>query len=306
MSSPATTERFQDVAFTTPVPFSDDTTTVLYDEMGDHLSALYETGARLFIPNGNTGEYYSLTDEERINIVETHVEATGDDATVAAGAAGSVQEVSYLSSVYEEVGADAVMVMHPIHTYIHQKGLVEYYHQICDETDLDVVIYKRGPAINRELLVELSEREEVVAVKFAVNDIQELTSTMAAAEGDVTWMNGIAEGYALSFTIEGAAGFTTGVGNFVPEASLELFDAIQNKEWERARSLEQLLLPLEDLRDEPGEHNALAGANNIPVVKYGMELAGFTGGPVRPPLVGLNETDERRVEEYYERIQAGL
>lgn len=304
MTSAALRDSFRDVAFTTAVPFGDDGSNVLFDDLADNLAAQYEAGARLFVPCGNTGEYYSLTDEERIEIVATHVDATGDDATIAGGVAGSVEEVTRLADAYENAGADAIMVMHPDHTYVHESGLANYYHRICDATDLDVVIYKRGPEITRDVLVELTDRESVVAVKFAVNDLKKFSQTVSDASDDVTWINGIAERYALAFALEGATGYTTGLGNFAPEATLALFDAIERENWERARSIQRLLRPIEDLREEPGERNALPGANNVPVIKYGLDLAGYTGGPVRVPLVDLAASDAARLEEYYERLQA--
>ncbi|NUB93603.1 dihydrodipicolinate synthase family protein [Haloterrigena sp. SYSU A121-1] len=297
-------ERFQDVAFTTAVPFGDDGSDVLYEDLADNLAKQYDAGARLFIPCGNTGEYYSLTDEERIEIVETHVEATGDEATIAGGVAGSLEEVKRLADAYEDAGADAIMVMHPDHTYLHRRGLANYYHRICDATDLGVVIYKRGPEVPREVLVDLSERENVIAVKFAVDDVKEFSQTVADAPGEVTWINGIAERYALSFAIEGAEGYTTGLGNFAPEATLALFDAVEDENWERARSIQRLLRPIEDLREESGEGNALSGANNVSVVKRGMDLAGYTGGSLRDPLVDLSADDAARLEEYYEKLQS--
>ncbi|AEH38990.1 dihydrodipicolinate synthase family protein [Halopiger xanaduensis] len=303
---PATSlhDQFRDVAFTTAVPFSRDRTDVRYDALADNVSQLYEAGARLFIPCGNTGEYYALTDDERIDVVESHVEATGDEATIVGGAAGNVPEVTALAEAYEAVGADAVMVMHPDHTYAHESGLLEYYDRICDATDLGVVVYKRGPELTRDVLAELSEREAVVAIKFADDDVKEFSQTVDDADGDVTWLNGIAERYALSFAIEGAEGYTTGVGNFVPEVTLELYDAIRAEEWDRARDLQQLLRPLEDIREESGTENDLAAANNVPVVKHGMDLAGYEGGPVRRPLVELPDDDKARVEDQYATIDA--
>lgn len=294
---------FETVAFTTAVPFTDDTTSVEHDALAENLSRIYSSGARLFVPCGNTGEYYSLTDEERIEVVETHVEATGPEATVVAGAAGNVPEVTRLASAYEAVGADAVMTMHPDHTYTHERGLKEYYERICDATDLGVVIYKRGPAVPRDVLVDLSERQEVVAVKFATNDVKEFAQTVQDADGEVTWINGIAERYALSFAIEGATGYTTGIGNFLPQATLALHEAIENEQWQRASTIQRSLRPLEDLRDEPGTDGTTAGANKVPVVKCGMDMAGYAGGSVRTPLVDLGERDRARLEEHYQRIE---
>ncbi|WP_459191476.1 dihydrodipicolinate synthase family protein [Halosimplex sp. J119] len=295
---------FETVAFTTPVPFDPGGGDVDHDALAENLSGLYEAGARLFVPCGNTGEYYALTDEERVAVVETHVEAVGDEATVAAGAAGNEREVLDLADRYREAGADAVMVMHPDHTYVHERGLRSYYEAICDGTDLGVVVYKRGPEITRDVLVDLTERDEVVAVKFAVPDVREFAQTAEDADGAVTWVNGIAERYAIPFAIEGATGYTTGVGNFVPRVTLALFEAIEKGQWDRARRIQRALRPLEDLRDEPGEDSTVPNGNNVPVVKRGLDLAGYEGGALRPPLADLGPTDRERLEAHYERLDS--
>ncbi|MEY7848391.1 dihydrodipicolinate synthase family protein [Natrarchaeobius sp. A-rgal3] len=296
--------QFRDVAFTTAVPFEEGSLAVRHDALAQNLSAQFDAGARLFVACGNTGEYDSLTDEERIAVVETHVDAVGDDATIVGGVGGSLRHARRLASAYENVGADAVMVMHPGHTYLHEAGLETYYHRICDATDLGVVIYKRGPEVTRGVLDELSEREEVVAVKYAVDDVEAFSRALEGSPGEVAWINGIAERYALSFGIEGADGYTTGIGNFVPRATLSLFEAIRDGHWERAREIQRSLRPLETLRAESGEGNALPAANNVPVVKYGMDRAGYVGGPVRPPLVDLSEADRERTRRLLEGIDA--
>lgn len=294
-------EGFENVAFTTTVPFGSDGR-INHDAMAENQSQLYDAGARLFVPCGNTGEYYALGHDERIETVQTHVEAVSDDAVVVGGVAGSLLTVEQLVRSYEDAGADAVMVMHPDHTYLHEDGLIEYYHAICDMTDLGVVIYKRGPEVTRDAIAAISTHDNVVAVKFAVNDIKEFSQSVCDVPGELTWVNGIAERYALSFAAEGAKGYTTGIGNFVPEVTLALFDAIQNEEWERAVAIRELLRPLEDLREENGD-NPISAANNVPAVKYGMDLAGYHGGPVRPPLVELTDEDKARTEAFYETIK---
>jgi 4-hydroxy-tetrahydrodipicolinate synthase len=118
------------------------------------------------------------------------------------------------------------------------------------------------------------------------------------------WLNGIAERYALPFAVAGADGFTTGIGNFLPGPVLALRDAIAADDRERARDLVALLRPIEELRQEAGADNDIGAANNVPVVKHGMDLAGFEGGTVREPLVELSEGDRERVEECYERVRA--
>ena len=291
------------VAFTNPTPFDESGEEIRHDALASNVRHVVDAGGRVIIPCGNTGEYYSLTNEERVAVVETVAEAVGDEATIVGGVGGSTQTAIELASAYEDVGADAIMVMHPVHTYIHQVGLIDYYREIVESTDLGVVLYKRGPAVTRELLTEITGYENVVGVKYAVNDVKGFSEMVETIDADVVWSNGIAERFTPAFAVEGAEGFTTGIGNFVPEQVLALMDALEAEAWDRARELREQIRPFENLREEPGEENDLAAANNVPAVKHAMDLAGLYGGPVREPLVELSETDRRRAEEYYERIR---
>jgi 4-hydroxy-tetrahydrodipicolinate synthase len=106
-----------------------------------------------------------------------------------------------------------------------------------------------------------------------------------------------------AFAIEGADGYTTGLGNFAPHATLALLEALDRGQWKRARTIQQSLRPVEELRDESGKQSCLPSANNVPVVKYGMDLAGYEGGPVRDPLVELSERDRGRLETHYGQLE---
>jgi len=292
-----------DVAFTTATPFDSDGD-VYHEKLAENLRELESAGGNVFIPCGNTGEFYSLTPEERIQVVETHVEATSEEATIVAGAGGSHRSVVETAETYERLGVDSVMIMHPVHTYAHERGLETYYSRIATATDLGVVVYKRSHDVSADVLDAVTRHDNVVGVKYAVNDVGGFAATVSRIGDRVAWLNGIAERFAPSFAIEGADGFTTGIGNFLPRRVLSLRDALEAEEWERAREIRDQLQPFESIRDEPGEDNSISSANNVPVVKFGMELAGFYGGRVREPLVELPDRDKERVREYYERVRA--
>lgn len=290
------------VAFTNPTPFTEDGAAVRHDELALNVTELREAGAQAVIPCGNTGEYYSLSNDERVAVVETVVEAMDGQGSVVAGAGGSTKNVLELAAEYEAVGADAIMVMYPVHTYMHNDGVREYYERIASETDLGVVLYKRGERLADEVIADLTRLENVVAVKYAHNDVKAFAGLVADAPGDVVWSNGIAERFAPSFAVEGAEGFTTGIGNFLPEAVLALMDTLREEDYARAREIRDVLRPLEDLREEASRDNHMSAANNVPTVKHLMDYAGLYGGPVREPLVGLSEEDAQRAEAYYDRV----
>ena len=299
-------QRLAGVAVTPTSPFTEDGDDVQYDELRGNLEYLIDAGVPVLLPCGNTGEYYSLSEEERVRIVEETAAVTGDDAAVIAGASGSTKEVLRLAERYREAGADGLMVMHPSHTYVHRDGLRHYFKRIASNTDLGVVLYKSGPEVMDNLLVDLVELENVVGVKYAVNDINTFSSVVARASGDAVWIDGIAERFAPSFALEGAEGFTSGIGTFVPELPLALMNALEDGEWDRARALRELARPYEELRDGTGVNSPFASANNVPAVKYRMELAGLYGGPVREPLSELSEADKERAETLYRDITERL
>jgi len=304
MSFEALKESLKGVWFTSATPFSSDRQSVHHGELANNIKWLQEQGVSNFIPNGNTGEYYALTDKERREIVQTVVETVSDSASVVPGAGGSTKEVINLTEHYRKAGVDGVMIMYPSHTYIHSEGIREYIEQITTSApDLGFVIYVRGPALSSDTLSYVSEIENVVGVKYAVNDVEEFSNAVEKADDDIMWLNGIAERFAPSYALEGAHGFTTGIGNFAPRISLELMNALRKEDWERAKHLRELCRPFEVLREEAGADNTLAAANNVPSVKFGMELAGLYSGPVREPLVELSEADKQRAREYYGRIK---
>lgn len=295
-------EHLQDVLFTTPTPFSDDGTEILHDEIGRIVRAVVDAGGRSFIPCGNTGEFHSLTREEREAVVETTIDAVGDEGAVIAGVGGSTKDTIGQIAAYEELGVDGVMVHDLDHTYRHQQGIIEYYRKLATSTDVGIVLYKRSNDITLEVLTQLAPVENVVGLKYAVNDVKAFSKAAAQLSDDLVFCTGNAERFAPSFSLEGSKGFTTGIGSFVPETTLALHRALERENWERALEIRDLLRPLEDIREETGTENTIGVANNVPVVKYGLELAGLHGGPVREPIVELSEEDKERVERHYQRI----
>lgn len=292
----------QDVLFTTPTPFSDNGKDILHEEIVRIVHALVEAGGRSFIPCGNTGEFHSLTLRERKAVVATTVDAVGDDCAVIAGVGGNTKDAIDQISTYEALGVDGVMIHEPNHAYRHEQGLVKYYRKISESTDIGILLYKLSGDVTSEVLEQIASIENIVGVKFAVNDVEAFSKISTRLSDELVFCTGNAERHAPSFALEGAMGFTTGIGSFVPEMTLALQRALEQEDWERALEIRDLLRPLEDIRDESGSDNQISSANNVPVVKYGLELAGLYGGPVREPIVDLTEEDKSRVERHYQRV----
>lgn len=299
-------ERLRGVAVGLLTPF-DDELAVEYDKLADNATSLYDKGIRTFLSPANISEYHSLSPEERIESARTAVEALPDDACVLAGVGGSTSEASDLARAYARDGVDAMMIMPPDHTYVHEQGLLDYYQEIADTSDRPLVPYVRGYEPSVDFLADMTRIDDVVGIKYALPDSVKLGAGVAAGADDVVWVDGLAEPYAPAFWAEGIEGFSAGVSNFRPEVGLAIYDALIEDDYERARKLRDICLPYQRLRDEAGQDNDIPGAVSIPTVKKGLDLAGLYGGEqVREPLRPLGEAETTRAEELYADLDADI
>jgi len=283
-------------------PF-DDAGDIQHEKLAANATQLHERGATTFLACANVSEYHSLSHDERIAVTETSVAAL-DDAFVLAGVGGSTKTACALVDAYEESGVDAHMVMPPEHTFKHERGVVRYYEELSSVAQRPLVPYIRGFSPSVETLVRIAELDGVGGIKYALEDVPRFAAALERAPDEIVWLEGMAEPWAIPFWAAGADGFTAGVSNFAPRLGLELLAALRAGDWERARELQNATLPYQRLRSEAGTENVFSGANSVPALKYGLELAGLHGGAVREPLVELSDADKERARTYYERIEA--
>jgi 4-hydroxy-tetrahydrodipicolinate synthase len=290
----------RDVAAGVLTPFDDDGA-IRHADVAANANYLYDRGVRVLLGAANVSEYHALTHQERIDVVDTVTESVPPDATVLAGAGGGIETALDLDRAAATNGADALMLMPPDHTFKHRDGLLEYYERIGREAELPLVPYLRGLELEAETVARIAEGAGVVAVKYALEDVPLFARALEACAADPVWINGMAEPYAPSLWAEGARGFTSGVGNFRPTLSLALYRALEDGDWERARTLRNASFAFQSFRGGAGT-GGFPGANSVPALKIGLESVGLYGGPVRPPIASLSEADEQRARELAEEV----
>jgi 4-hydroxy-tetrahydrodipicolinate synthase len=305
LSAEQVQEHLQGIAVGLLTPFDADGD-IGHDDLAENARTLYDRGARTFLATANISEYHSLSHEERIAHAQTAVTTLPEDACVLAGVGGSTAEARDLVRAYEQYGVDAMMVMPPDHTYIHERGLLEYYRQLAAATEQPLVPYVRGFDPSVDYLEALTRLDSVAGIKYAIEDPVKLGAGVARGDDDVVWVDGLAEPYAVSFWAEGVEGFSAGVSNFRPEVGLALYDALCEENWDRARQLRNICLPYQRLREVTGTDNTLPGAMSVPVVKKGLELAGLNGGAVREPIRPLGDAERERAERLYAELDDNI
>ncbi|MEV6170097.1 dihydrodipicolinate synthase family protein [Streptomyces sp. NPDC051954] len=256
------------------------------------LRRLLDGGVNIVTPNGNTGEFYALTPQERQLITELTIEEAGERAAVLVGVGHDVPTAAASARHARELGAQMVMVHQPVHPYVSQAGWVDYHRAIAEAVpELGVVPYIRNAQLSGLRLAELADScPNVIGVKYAVPDAAKFAAFARDAGLErFVWVAGLAEPYAPSYFSAGATGFTSGLVNVAPAVSLNMIEALRSGDYPAAMKVWEQIRRFEELRAANGS------ANNVTVVKEALASLGLCRRDVRPPSRPLPEGERAEV-----------
>ncbi|SDK22880.1 dihydrodipicolinate synthase family protein [Streptomyces indicus] len=266
--------------------------TIDEDSLRALLRRLHSGGVRTLTPNGNTGEFYALSPEERRHVTELTLDEAREWATVVVGVGHDVPTAVAAARHAREAGAHMVMVHQPVHPYVSAAGWVEYHRVIARAVpELGVVPYVRNARLQGERLAELADAcPNVIGVKYAVADAAAFAAFARDAGLDrFVWVAGLAEPYAPSYFSAGATGFTSGLVNVAPRLSLSMIEALRSGDYPAAMKVWEEIRRFEELRA------ADASARNVTVVKEALASLGLCRPDVRAPSSPLTAGERAEV-----------
>jgi 4-hydroxy-tetrahydrodipicolinate synthase len=280
-----------DVVAIPVTPFAEDGS-VEQDTYRALLRRLLDGGVTTLTPNGNTGEFYALTPEERRLVTELTIDETGERAVVLVGVGHDIPTAVASARHASDLGAQMVMVHQPVHPYVSQAGWVDYHRAIAQAVpELGVVPYIRNAQLPGARLAELADAcPNVIGVKYAVPDAAKFAAFARDAGLErFVWVAGLAEPYAPSYFSAGATGFTSGLVNVAPAVSLNMIEALRSGDYPAAMKVWEQIRRFEELRADSGS------ANNVTVVKEALASLGLCRREVRPPSRQLPESERAEV-----------
>jgi 4-hydroxy-tetrahydrodipicolinate synthase len=250
-----------------------------------------EQGSSGLVPVGTTGESPTLSHEEHMRVVELCVEEAAGRVPVIAGAgSNSTDEAIALTRHAKAVGADAVLSVTGYYNKPSQEGQYRHFKAIAEAVDIPILLYNiPGRAIveiSVETMARLSELPTIIGVKDATGNLARPTRERNACRKGWRLVSGN-DDVALGYMAHGGHGCISVTANVAPKLCAEFQDACLRGNFDRARELQDRLMPL---------HDAMFCEPSPAPAKFGASLLGHCTPDVRLPLVELTEDGRHRVK----------
>ena len=236
---------------------------------------------------GTTGEFLTVSDEERRLFVDTTVKHVRGRMHVLVGTmnAHTPHAVRY-SREAEELGADGLMIIPPYYYTPTDDEIFNYYKAICEKVSIPIMLYNNPFTSNVDMSAKLVARltkafEQVRYIKEASMDVARVHDVIEETKGVMKVFAGerIVESYLL-----GAIGYVNPYGNYIPRVSYRICDFIVEGRIEEAKKIERLINKMQVIINE--------GHPTYGHQCYSKALAaaaGYPVGDVRPPLTTFKE-----------------
>jgi 4-hydroxy-tetrahydrodipicolinate synthase len=280
------------------------------EALRSYLQWLKTQGVHAVVVHADSGEGHTLTPAERETITGIASDVMDGAMPVVAGLiAQSTQEAVNLGKMDRDAGADALMVFSPtsfLGSPLPPEMSERYHATIGAETGLPLVAFQLQAALGGvqytpEALRRVLAVDEVVALKESTFDALTFRSTLRLLRREfpeVAILSGNDNFIYESFVL-GADGCLIGFGTLACREQVEMYEAVQARDYERGAKIAEQLEPLIDAVFEPPIRNYRAR------MKHALVLQGVLANDgVRLPLLPLSEDEKDGVRRGLEH--AGL
>ncbi len=239
---------------------------------------------------GTTGEFLTISDDERHQFVEASVNYCRGRMDVLVGTmnAHTPRAVEY-SMEAEKLGADGLMIIPPYYYTPTEDEIFNYYRAICDKVSIPIMLYNNPFTSNVDMSASFVARltrafEQVRYIKEASQAAGRVYDMVEETDGVMNVFAGqrIVESY-----LEGAVGYVNPYGNYIPRASRAICDYIVDGRWDDAKRIQRRINRMQAIINEGHPtygHQCYAKALTT--------AAGYPVGDVRPPLMTFGELGE--------------
>jgi len=256
-----------------------------------------DAGVHFVSPCGTTGEAPTLSDREKLRVIELVVEEANGQVPVLAGAGGyNTHEVIEFVRDVERTGASGLLSVTPYYNKPTAEGLYQHYRAIAESTRLPIVLYnvpsRTAISLDVKTTVRLSAIPNIVGVK-APGDLVHISELVSSCPADFIVLSGD-DPVAVAHMAVGGHGVVSVASNEAPAEMAQIVEMCERGDFAGARKLHHWLLPLIQVN--------FVESNPIPC-KVAMAAMGLLEEVYRLPLVGPADASRTRIMNVLQELK---
>ncbi len=284
-------------------PFKPESQEIDYAVAGDLIEHLISVNyGDTFLIEGTTGEFNTLSFEERIELLRFAKHTVAGRKPVMAGTgAASTQEAVRLTKEAERLGYDAAMVVAPYFCRPTQAGLYAHYKTIARASGIPIMLYNiplfTGVNLEPATVGRLADEcRNIVGIKDEAGLNPTQITEYARVTPDYFAIYNGDDIMVLCALAQGAAGVISGGSHIIGDKMRNMIELFLGGKIKEAEKIHKALDPLFKSFSPAGV------VNPIPSLKAAIEFTGIPVGPPRLPLVEPTKEEEELIRQQLIRL----
>ena len=250
-----------------------------------------EQGVHGVVPCGTTGEFTSLTTEERKRVIKIVVdEANGKVPVIAGTGASSTQQALELTKFAKDAGVQAALVVTPYYLKVSDRGIFDHFSTIASTIDLPIILYNipqcTGVPLPWQVVEDLAQFPNVVGLKDSSGQLNLTMTVLEKTRGKISVLCGNDE-LVLPALAAGCSGAILASANIIPDIWIQIYNHVKSGNLQAARELQFKVQKIA----------RIITASGAVGTKEALNMMKVSAGAARKPLgVGGELTFENREE----------
>lgn len=258
-----------------------------------------ENGCHGIFVLSSTGEFFGLSEEEKIRAIKITVNQVNGRVPVMVGAYGiSTREAIRMVKIAEENGADAVSVLTPMMITPNDEEIYQHYKAIANSTKMQVTLYNNPDRtkvnISADVVKRLSEIKNIVAIKDSSGNFSLTMEYIMKTKGTQVKVLCGRDLLIYATLMHGGVGAVVATANVIPKLVVDLYNDFLEKKYDKALEKQYKLTPF---------RMAFNLASWPAVTKDALNLLGFNVGKPILPITGCSNENSNKLKKILEDLK---
>lgn len=264
----------------------------MYREFIDHL---IEAGVSGIFPMGTNGEFYAFSQDEKLEIIKTAVEAVHGRVPVYAGTGCvTTKETIEFSKRVQDLGVDCLSAISPYFVAVSQDDLYTHFDAVASAIDMPILLYNIPARTGNNIAFGtvkrlLAEHENIIGIKDSSGNFDNTLKYIENTDPRIQVLAG-SDSLILWTLMAGGKGAISGCSNVFPELMVSIYKYWGVGDIEKANEAQKKIRPF---------RNVMQMGNPNSVVKLAVNMRGWKVGPARRPSNCTNPKIKAALEEVF-------